>query len=142
MRLSPALGLAAATALASIIGVATFKLTVRAIASKSWLAIGPTGFKLAALLINSTDSQPDRNWRSVSPASQSATALESDRSSPTCSSNAGNPCSSSILLEQVGLDLRSEEHTSELQSPMYLVCRLLLEKKKQTRQDKRVACYQ
>src|SRR5436189_2857208 len=24
---------------------------------------------------------------------------------------------------------RSEEHTSELQSPMYLVCRLLLEKK-------------
>src|SRR5437879_7732138 len=28
--------------------------------------------------------------------------------------------------------LRSEEHTSELQSPMYLVCRLLLEKKKKT----------
>src|SRR5437764_1437459 len=27
-------------------------------------------------------------------------------------------------------DTRSEEHTSELQSPMYLVCRLLLEKKK------------
>src|ERR1017187_4015330 len=28
------------------------------------------------------------------------------------------------------VDSRSEEHTSELQSPMYLVCRLLLEKKK------------
>src|SRR5437762_3439615 len=28
------------------------------------------------------------------------------------------------------LQTRSEEHTSELQSPMYLVCRLLLEKKK------------
>src|SRR5437763_3823717 len=27
-------------------------------------------------------------------------------------------------------EVRSEEHTSELQSPMYLVCRLLLEKKK------------
>src|SRR5690348_18099409 len=27
-------------------------------------------------------------------------------------------------------DLRSEEHTSELQSPVHLVCRLLLEKKK------------
>src|SRR5437879_10285441 len=26
----------------------------------------------------------------------------------------------------VGVSLRSEEHTSELQSPMYLVCRLLL----------------
>src|SRR5437762_14251908 len=30
-----------------------------------------------------------------------------------------------------GGQVRSEEHTSELQSPMYLVCRLLLEKKKQ-----------
>src|SRR5437762_11027498 len=29
------------------------------------------------------------------------------------------------------IEHRSEEHTSELQSPMYLVCRLLLEKKKQ-----------
>src|SRR2546425_8462193 len=29
--------------------------------------------------------------------------------------------------------LRSEEHTSELQSLAYLVCRLLLEKKKNTR---------
>src|SRR2546425_5208416 len=31
---------------------------------------------------------------------------------------------------EAGLDLRSEEHTSELQSLAYLVCRLLLEKKK------------
>src|SRR2546423_6561990 len=30
------------------------------------------------------------------------------------------------------LELRSEEHTSELQSLAYLVCRLLLEKKKST----------
>src|SRR5437762_7327281 len=30
---------------------------------------------------------------------------------------------------------RSEEHTSELQSPMYLVCRLLLEKKKNRAQN-------
>src|SRR3712207_8329449 len=29
-----------------------------------------------------------------------------------------------------GWDFRSEEHTSELQSRQYLVCRLLLEKKK------------
>src|SRR5437762_10426708 len=28
-----------------------------------------------------------------------------------------------------GCEMRSEEHTSELQSPMYLVCRLLLEQK-------------
>src|SRR5436189_3992293 len=31
---------------------------------------------------------------------------------------------------------RSEEHTSELQSPMYLVCRLLLEKKKKNKKQK------
>src|SRR5207244_9330342 len=36
--------------------------------------------------------------------------------------------------------IRSEEHTSELQSPDHLVCRLLLEKKKKkkkTRQEKK-----
>src|SRR5437762_6886067 len=33
-------------------------------------------------------------------------------------------------IERMVTDKRSEEHTSELQSPMYLVCRLLLEKKK------------
>src|SRR2546425_1867506 len=32
----------------------------------------------------------------------------------------------------VGVAIRSEEHTSELQSLAYLVCRLLLEKKKKT----------
>src|SRR5438445_3108673 len=32
------------------------------------------------------------------------------------------------------LDQRSEEHTSELQSRQYLVCRLLLEKKKKKKQ--------
>src|SRR5437763_2702227 len=39
------------------------------------------------------------------------------------------PESRGVREEGVG-HLRSEEHTSELQSPMYLVCRLLLEKKK------------
>src|SRR5207244_10568822 len=34
------------------------------------------------------------------------------------------------------LELRSEEHTSELQSPDHLVCRLLLEKKKKKIQKK------
>src|SRR5437762_3758691 len=44
---------------------------------------------------------------------------------------------SGVGKSELGLELisrghgRSEEHTSELQSPMYLVCRLLLEKKKQ-----------
>src|SRR3712207_7617636 len=34
-----------------------------------------------------------------------------------------------VLDEATGRNIRSEEHTSELQSRQYLVCRLLLEKK-------------
>src|SRR3712207_8047870 len=34
-----------------------------------------------------------------------------------------------VRLAEAIIDLRSEEHTSELQSRQYLVCRLLLEKK-------------
>src|SRR5437763_4332067 len=36
---------------------------------------------------------------------------------------------------------RSEEHTSELQSPMYLVCRLLLEKKKKPNRQMKTLTY-
>src|SRR5437879_7822877 len=57
-------------------------------------------------------------WRRSSPASRCTSPANADRGSfpdaPPRSALAG----------------RSEEHTSELQSPMYLVCRLLLEKKK------------
>src|SRR5256885_6256699 len=35
-----------------------------------------------------------------------------------------------VVMSGPSADLRSEEHTSELQSPCNLVCRLLLEKKK------------
>src|SRR5437762_4546532 len=46
----------------------------------------------------------------------------------SCGCGKGND---SQLDRRIGVvDARSEEHTSELQSPMYLVCRLLLEKKK------------
>src|SRR3712207_8849564 len=39
------------------------------------------------------------------------------------------------FLQMESLTLRSEEHTSELQSRQYLVCRLLLEKKKKNNTD-------
>src|SRR3712207_7265187 len=39
------------------------------------------------------------------------------------------------MLKEKGIPVRSEEHTSELQSRQYLVCRLLLEKKKQHETD-------
>src|SRR5437762_4208006 len=51
------------------------------------------------------------------PAGAAAAAPRACSGSSSRSANASYP-------------LRSEEHTSELQSPMYLVCRLLLEKKK------------
>src|SRR3712207_7457394 len=38
-----------------------------------------------------------------------------------------------------GMDLRSEEHTSELQSRQYLVCRLLLEKKKTNNKQQNIS---
>src|SRR3712207_6999295 len=40
------------------------------------------------------------------------------------------PGDSDLLVNTAAAELRSEEHTSELQSRQYLVCRLLLEKKK------------
>src|SRR5258708_8106093 len=44
-----------------------------------------------------------------------------------------NAGSSQTMMPLCGpLKVRSEEHTSELQSPDHLVCRLLLEKKKST----------
>src|SRR3712207_8209175 len=43
---------------------------------------------------------------------------------------AGRPSSAAAGVGPVPLPHRSEEHTSELQSRQYLVCRLLLEKKK------------
>src|SRR5690348_17706264 len=42
-------------------------------------------------------------------------------------------CSSVVSSKLHRSRSRSEEHTSELQSPVHLVCRLLLEKKKATR---------
>src|SRR3712207_9261702 len=42
----------------------------------------------------------------------------------------GETCRAESLLGVLDVLLRSEEHTSELQSRQYLVCRLLLEKNK------------
>src|SRR5690606_41848890 len=41
-----------------------------------------------------------------------------------------------VFGQAVGVQLRSEEHTSELQSREKLVCRLLLEKKKDNRETR------
>src|SRR5438876_5400989 len=49
------------------------------------------------------------------------------RSRPRSSAAASSTCRRNSWRH---VDERSEEHTSELQSPVHLVCRLLLEKKK------------
>src|SRR5256885_3889853 len=46
-----------------------------------------------------------------------------------------------IALALTSEDIRSEEHTSELQSPCNLVCRLLLEKKKHNKHADRLDAY-
>src|SRR2546427_4755666 len=50
----------------------------------------------------------------------------------SCFRPAGAVASSSSITSRRPLSSRSEEHTSELQSQSNLVCRLLLEKKKNT----------
>src|SRR5436190_152700 len=45
-----------------------------------------------------------------------------------------HPDATAHVHRSIGVEARSEEHTSELQSHSDLVCRLLLEKKKQTKQ--------
>src|SRR3712207_8705170 len=46
--------------------------------------------------------------------------------------SAAHPAENERILAHADVLRRSEEHTSELQSRQYLVCRLLLEKKKRT----------
>src|SRR3712207_7699359 len=67
----------------------------------------------------------------------SALAANVPRSSSKLFENAATPSSSSVaatssmsMPRSRRRAMRSEEHTSELQSRQYLVCRLLLEKKK------------
>src|SRR5438876_4606568 len=64
---------------------------------------------------------PPSGW--CSPASPSASTPPAAGPRTRC------PCSPWPAEGEAG-EHRSEEHTSELQSPVHLVCRLLLEKKK------------
>src|SRR2546422_11538182 len=60
------------------------------------------------------------------------TTLFRSGSRPTVPAGKSRFCSRTTFVISVGVRLscRSEEHTSELQSRLHLVCRLLLEKKK------------
>src|SRR5687768_17808170 len=59
------------------------------------------------------------------------------RSAAACGQRGAAPGSSALGRFRCRLSRpRSEEHTSELQSRLHLVCRLLLEKKKKQRKNK------
>src|SRR5690348_18068528 len=57
------------------------------------------------------------------------------RSPSTVSTRGCGPQSSTTFSPRSAAGMRSEEHTSELQSPVHLVCRPPLEKKKPSRGD-------
>src|SRR5258708_25062306 len=60
-----------------------------------------------------------------------------NQSSKSHSTNSSFGFRYSDFFRHLTFDIRSEEHTSELQSPDHLVCRLLLEKKKKTNKSQR-----
>src|SRR3712207_8167675 len=80
----------------------------------------------AALPISSACARRDRDRHALCPRSPAGGTARagSRRSTGPASSSAGTPRRSQPPSP------RSEEHTSELQSRQYLVCRLLLEKNK------------
>src|SRR2546429_3333213 len=54
----------------------------------------------------------------------------------SCATSRARPSAASgARARTMAISLRSEEHTSELQSRLHLVCRLLLEKKKKQRRS-------
>src|SRR5205807_10611822 len=58
--------------------------------------------------------------------------VSNPKSCTNCSAISKTRSTSFIIGAASHIQLRSEEHTSELQSPCNLVCRLLLEKKKRS----------
>src|SRR2546422_6674438 len=71
---------------------------------------------------------PNRMW---SPTfTSTGTSLPSSSRLPCPTATTSASCGFSLAESGIMMPLRSEEHTSELQSRLHLVCRLLLEKKK------------
>src|SRR6266487_3920640 len=103
-----------------------------------WLAMLPQKFSAATTwttrcppLCDRAPSAVEHAARSVAPAA-SSTAQADHRDRVMIPSYHENGFHFKMIVPAG--QLRSEEHTSELQSPVHLVCRLLLEKKKKKKQ--------
>src|SRR6266566_3571443 len=90
-------------------------------------AWGPTPTLLSSRLPPLADAVVCKRWRACRPAWPQAPFTFSQGSFPT---RVGPHPHAFELKAAPARRCRSEEHTSELQSPCNLVCRLLLEKKK------------
>src|SRR2546422_2597282 len=86
-------------------------------------------------------------FRSHSPPRPPAARWHSRPKSPSphcsrCARHTGRTCSRpTVSATRSTRPSRSEEHTSELQSRLHLVCRLLLEKKKKKRHETKLREY-
>src|SRR5687768_17752853 len=78
-------------------------------------------------LFRSRGASPLANDPCRLPSALSPAPFYRDRYGPQCRRSRGAPA---LVLPDGKSTERSEEHTSELQSRLHLVCRLLLEKKK------------
>src|SRR6266487_6125642 len=96
------------------------------------------------IIVSSTPSKPSVVPGFFFSSRRRNTSWTGDWSSDVCSSDlllvervdqleAGTDRRCPGLRQAKRIEQRSEEHTSELQSPVHLVCRLLLEKKKKYR---------
>src|SRR5207244_12609217 len=88
----------------------------------------------SSLLFFHAPTPPDIYTLSLHDALPICIGLQSGRSPGSITRSCVSTSASAVgeSLAKASMSMRSEEHTSELQSPDHLVCRLLLEKKKTT----------
>src|SRR2546426_7853494 len=83
-------------------------------------SVGPGGREIARVQARRNEVSGIQNWRNNDRSEQMAVAIAVRHGGEIRAATDGGRSTTG----------RSEEHTSELQSPCNLVCRLLLEKKK------------
>src|SRR2546422_490017 len=105
---------------------------VRAAVAASWMAVGDLAAAAAKVASSPADAAA---WESLVPLRRRARDALEDAREALAVARAGRDGETGRGLQLLVLYeiLRSEEHTSELQSRLHLVCRLLLEKKKKNK---------
>src|SRR2546429_7070948 len=84
---------------------------------------------LTAIAVNDP-AQKGVTWSlAASGCAAAACGALSNQTVTSVTYTAPNPVTAGLSVSVVATSVRSEEHTSELQSRLHLVCRLLLEKK-------------